>query len=125
MMASSSFLARIHNVQRLRWMLKDGGSEAVYGFLTELGAVAGSRDERKAILTAIRDGKYAPAAKLSEKERAIAVEAGRDLDASLDDIPDSTLAADWRYLCGQMERDLRQGPERTLAILDEVRRSIG
>jgi Zn-dependent M16 (insulinase) family peptidase len=130
MLASSSFLTREHNAQRLRWMLKDGGSDAVYGFLTELGEVAGSREERKAILAAIRSGKYAgPAklpemAKLSEKERSLAVEAARDLEASLGEIPDSTLAADWRYLCGQMARDLRQGPERTLAILDEVRRSI-
>ncbi len=124
MLASSSFLTRAHSAQRLRWMLKDGGSDAVYGFLTELGEVAGSREERKAILAAIRDGKYAPAGKLSEKERGVALEAARDLEASMGDIPDASLAADWRYLCGQMARDLRQGPERTLAILDEVRRSI-
>lgn len=124
MLASSSFLTRAHNAQRLRWMLKDGGSDAVYGFLTELGGVAGSRDERKAILAAIRDGKYAGASKLSEQERGLAVEAARDLEATLGDIPDSSLAADWRYLCDQMARDLRQGPERTLAILEEVRRSV-
>jgi Zn-dependent M16 (insulinase) family peptidase len=124
MLASLSFLTRAHNAQRLRWMLKDGGSNAVYGFLAELGEVAGSREERKALLAAIRDGKYAAAGKLSEKERGVAVEASRDLEASLGDIPDASLAADWRYLCGQMARDLRQGPERTLAILDEVRRSI-
>ena len=129
MLATSSFLTHAHNAQRLRWMLKDGGSEAVYGFLTALGEVAGSREERKAILAAIRDGKYEGAkllemAKLSEKDRGLAVEAARDLEASLGEIPDSSLAADWRYLCGQMARDLRQGPERTLAILDDVRRSI-
>jgi Zn-dependent M16 (insulinase) family peptidase len=124
MLASSSFMTRAHNAQRLRWMLKGGGSDAVYGFLTELGEVAGSREERKAILMAIRDGKYAGAAKLSEKERVVALEAARDLEASLADIPDSSLTGDWRYLCAQMGRDLRQGPERTLAILDEVRRSI-
>jgi hypothetical protein len=124
MLATSSFLTRVHNAQRLRWMLKDGGSDAVYAFLAQLGDVAGSREERKAILTAIRDGKYAGPAKLSEKDRGVAVEAARDLEAALGDIPDATLAADWRYLCGQMSRDLRQGPERTLAILEEVRRSI-
>jgi Zn-dependent M16 (insulinase) family peptidase len=124
MLSTSSFLTRVHSAQRLRWMLKDGGSDAVYAFLAELGDVAGSRDERKAILAEILDGRYAGAAKLSEKERGLAVEAARDLEASLGDIPDSSLAADWRYLCGQMARDLRQGPERTLAILDEVRRSM-
>jgi Zn-dependent M16 (insulinase) family peptidase len=130
MLSSSSFLTRVHNVQRLRWMLKDGGSDAVYGFLRELGEVKGSRVERKAILAAILDGKYAGPTKvlemekLSDKERGLEMEAARDLEASLNDIPDASLAVDWRYLCGEMARDLRQGPERTLAILDEVRRSI-
>lgn len=124
MLATSSFLTRTHNVQRLRWMLKSGGSEAVYAFLTALGDISGSRDERKAILAEIRDGKYAGLDKLSTPERDIAKEAARDLEANLDDIPDSSLASDWRYLCSQMSRDLRQGPERTLALLDEVRQSI-
>lgn len=124
MLATSSFLTRVHNAQRLRWMLKSGGSEAIYGFLGTLGDVSGSRDARKAILTEIRDGKYAGLAKLSSAERDLAMEAARDLDANLADIPDSSLDPDWRYLCDQMSRDLRQGPERTLAILDEVRRSI-
>ncbi len=123
-LATSSFLTRTHNVQRLRWMLKAGGADAVYGFLTSLADATGSRDDRKAILTAIRDGKYAGLDKLSSSERELAVEAARDLEATLGDVPDSSLAADWRYLCSQMSRDLRQGPERTLAILDEVRRSI-
>jgi hypothetical protein len=62
--------------------------------------------------------------KLSAREREIAGEAARDLDLTLADIPDSSLPADWSYLCAQMARDLRQGPKRTLELLDEVRRSI-
>ena len=124
LLATSSFLTRTHNVQRLRWMLKSGGSDAVYAFLAKLGDAAGSRDERKAILVQIRDGKYSSLEKLSPAERDLAKDAANDLEATLADIPDSSLAADWLYLCNQMSRDLRQGPERTLAILDEVRRSI-
>ena len=124
LLATSSFLTRTHNVQRLRWMLKSGGSDAVYGFLVDLSNVTGSRDERKAILATIRDGKYKGIEGLSPAERDLAAEAARDLDANLAEIPDSSLAADWRSLCAEMSRDLRQGPERTLAALDEVRRSI-
>jgi hypothetical protein len=39
LMTTSSFLTRTHNAQRLRWMLKDGGSEHFYGFLTALASV--------------------------------------------------------------------------------------
>jgi len=124
MLATSSFLTRTHNVQRLRWMLKGGGTDSVYGFLASLGDLTGSRDQRKGILAEIRDGKYAGLEKLSKAERELAAEAARDLDANLGDIPDSSMASDWRYLCNQVSRDLRQGPDRTLTILDEVRRSI-
>ncbi len=123
-LATSSFLTRAHNVQRLRWMLRGGGSDGVYGFLAALGDITGSRDQRKAVLAEIRDGKYAGLDKLAPAERELAIEAARDLDATLGDIPDSSLESDWRYLCAQMSRDLRQGPERTLATLEEVRRSI-
>ncbi len=124
MLATSSFLTRTHNLQRLRWMLKCGGSDAIYAFLNTLGDVTGSRDQRKAALKEILDGKYAGLEKLSAPERELAAEAAHDLEANLSDIPDSSLASDWRYLCTEMARDLRQGPEKTLALLGEVRRSI-
>jgi Zn-dependent M16 (insulinase) family peptidase len=124
LLATSSFLTRAHNAQRLHWMLMDGGTPAVSDFLTMLGRASGSRAERTAALSSIHGGQYAGMAKLSPREHEIAVEAARDLELTLPDIPDSSLAADWTYLCGQMARDLRQGPARTLELLDEVRRSI-
>jgi Zn-dependent M16 (insulinase) family peptidase len=124
LLATASFMTRTHNVFRLRWMLKPGGSEAVYGFLAELGNAGGSRAERKALLAAVREGTYAAMQKLAPAEKALAVEAAKDLDATLADIPDAHLGADWKYLCGQMARDLQAGPERTLKALDEVRRLI-
>jgi hypothetical protein len=123
-MTTSSFLTRTHNAQRLRWMLKDGGSERFYGFLTTVASVNGSREDRRNILASIRAGRYPGLEGLSDVEKALATEAASDLDATLSDLPDSSLAMDWKYLCDEMARDLRQGPERTLRILDEVRRSL-
>lgn len=124
LLATTSFMTRTHNVYRLRWMLKEGGSEAVHGFLKDLGNAAGSRAERKALLASVRDGTYAGMQKLATAEKTLAVEAAKDLDATLSDIPDSSLSTDWKYLCGQMSSDLQAGPQRTLAALDEVRRQV-
>ena len=124
LLSTSSFMTRTHNLYRLRWMLKDGGSDAVYAFLADVGKAGGSRAERKALLASIRDGKYAGMEKLSAAERALAVEAARDLDTTLADIPDSSLAADWSSLCGQLVGDLQFGPAKALAALDAVRRSL-
>jgi len=123
LLATSSFMTRAHNLHRLRWMLKEGGSEAVYGFLAGLGQAGGSRAERQALLASISGGQYAALEKLTAPERGLAMEAAHDLEALLADIPDSSLAADWTYLCGQMARDLRFGPRNALAALDAVRRA--
>ena len=87
--------------------------------------MTGSSEERKAIWRRSTSGKYAAVVEaFGERARTWRGSGADDLEASLGDIPDSSLAADWRYLCEQMVRDLRHGPGRTLAILDEVRRSI-
>ncbi len=54
----------------------------------------------------------------------MSVDLANDLDATLADIPDSSLASDWTYLCDEMTRDLKTGPRQTLETLDAVRRSI-
>ncbi len=123
-LASSSFLTRTHNVYRLRWMLKGGSSVPVLQFLTALGREQGTREARRQVLASIRAGSFAGLAALQPREKEIALDAARELDTMLADIPDSSLATDWTYLCEQMARDIQQGPEKTLAILDEVRRSI-
>jgi hypothetical protein len=117
-------MTRLHNLRRLHWMLQEGGSEPVYAFLTELGKAGNRPGDRKAILASIRDGKYAGMDKLSATGRALVMDAARELDAALADIPDRSLAEDWSYLCNQMARDLQFGPRNALAALDAVRRSI-
>jgi Zn-dependent M16 (insulinase) family peptidase len=124
LLATTSFMTRAHYLLRLRWMLKDGGTDALYGMLARLGDATGGRAERKAVLTAIQNGKYPELDKLSAAEKALAVDAARDLDATLADVPDSSLASDWKYLCNQIATDLRFGPKQALTELDEVRKSI-
>ncbi len=142
LLASSSFLTRAHNVHRLRWMLRDAGSaaerDAISDFLTKLSTAKGSRDELKNLLAAMRDPKAdaakVPAGllalktdafdKLPEGAKAHAVEAAKDLDQLLADIPDASLAADWEYLAKQIRHDLLTSPEKTLADLDALRKSL-
>jgi hypothetical protein len=124
LLTTSSFMTRDHNVFRLRWMLMGGGSEEAYRFLDDLAKVTGSRAERKALLASIEEGKYAGLERLPSASKALAATAARDLEAVLPEIPDSSLAADWRDLCTQMRRDLETGPEKTLAALEKVRQSL-
>jgi hypothetical protein len=63
-------------------------------------------------------------AKLSNSSKSLARVAAHDLDALLPEIPDSSLAADWRDICREIERDLQSGPQKTLTALDAVRRSL-
>lgn len=136
-----SFLTQAHNAQRLRWMLKDAGSvenhRAIETFLTKLAGTKGSRDELKTLLAAMQGDKTQTEKvsanlkplvddfmKLPETARGLAVEAVKDLEQNLADIPDSSLAMDWAYLCNEMRQDLAQTPEKTLANLDNVRKKL-
>jgi len=138
-LSAFSFLTQAHNAQRLRWMLKSTGdaenSKAIDAFLSTLANAKGTRDELKALLAAIsgdknqtltpelkplRDGM----SKLSKVAQALAVDAAADLGQTLGDLPDSSLAADWTYLCNEMRQDLAQTPEQTLANLENVRRRV-
>jgi hypothetical protein len=143
LLTTSSFLTRAHNVHRLRWMLKDAGAgaerDAVSNFLSNLagaGAKA-NRDELKTLLGAMQ-GKQDSAAKvpaslapfseafkgLPQGAGPLAVEAAKDLEQLLADIPDATLAKDWEYLARQIRHDLLTPPAQALAELNAVRQSI-
>jgi Zn-dependent M16 (insulinase) family peptidase len=140
-LSAFSFLTQAHNVQRLRWMLMDSGNaenrKVIEAFLQKLSEAKGSREELKTLLAAMQGDKNQTVkvaaslqsylddlAKLPEPARKVAEEAAKDLDQSLSDIPDSSLALDWAYLCNQMRTDLSQTPEKTLANLDTVRRRL-
>ncbi len=141
-LSAFSFLTQAHNAQRLRWMLKDAGSaenrRAIEAFLTRLSQIKGTREDLKTLLAAMQSSDNAQTEKVSanlkstvedftklpDAARSLAVEAAKDLEQNLNDIPDSSLAADWMYLCNEMRQDLAQTPEKTLANLDSVRKRL-
>ena len=89
-----------------------------------MAAVPGSREQRQQVLAAIEKETYPDVADLSPSSKKLAADAAHDLESLLAEIPDDSLAADWAALCTEMRRDLEAGPEKTLAALEAVRRSI-
>jgi Zn-dependent M16 (insulinase) family peptidase len=136
---TESFLTRLHDVHRLRWMLSDPGdpavSKQVARFLGELAAAKKlGRSQREALARALVDASPKPdpalapylasLAALPAPARALVAQAGKDLGATLGDLPEASLADDWAYLCRQMATDLERGASVVLAELDAVRRAI-
>lgn len=139
LMATGSFLTRSHNALRLRWMLKEAPAadrDAIAAYLTSImpAAKGTSRADLKAFIAATATGKgtapealqtYAAAfAQLSPGAKSIASDALRDLDLTLVEIPDASLAADWAQLVADMRDDLATPPAEVLARLDAVRKHI-
>ena len=138
LLSVSSFMTQSHNVHRLRWLLKDAGAdrEASAAFLEALAAAPKQNAERehlKNLLSTFQKGdlkdRYYNDVKsafhaLSPGAKAVAVEAAKDLDQLLADIPDETLGADWDYLVRQMRRDLLVPPAEALSELNAVRQSL-
>lgn len=129
--ATNSFLTQAHNFFRLRWMLKDRGdaatAAAIDKFLTSLSSFKGTREERSSLLKTMQ-GEFdsnepvlVEFSKLPASAKTLAVDAAKDLTMLLPDLPDSSLASDWQYLCEEMRRDLAQGPDATLEKLNSVR----
>ncbi|HVF87931.1 MAG TPA: hypothetical protein VM866_10085 [Pyrinomonadaceae bacterium] len=139
LLTTASFLTQAHNVHRLRWMLKDAGQgekrEAISDFLAKLATARGTRAELKSLVGVMQGQKDAPTpaglkeyaenfARLPEAAKSLAVEAAKDLDQILADIPDASLAADWEYVVGQIRHDLLVPPEKALADLSALRRKF-
>jgi len=137
LMATNSFLTRSHNALRLRWMLKEapaGDRDAIAAYLTSLASARASRADLKAFIAAATSGKgtspdslqtFATSyAQLSPGAKSIASDALKDLDLTLVEIPDASLAADWSQLVTDMRDDLAMPPAEALAKLDAVRKRI-
>ncbi|HET8797760.1 MAG TPA: hypothetical protein VFO89_08735 [Thermoanaerobaculia bacterium] len=122
-LAADSFLTRAHNALRLRWLLKDVPAEsdraALDAWFTNLSAQTGDRQTLKALLA-----KPETLAGLSPAAAAIAKDAVKDLDLTLIEIPDDSLAADWKYLVQAMRDDLNVPPAQALAALDALRKRL-
>jgi Zn-dependent M16 (insulinase) family peptidase len=138
LLSVSSFMTQAHNVHRLRWLLKDAGADrdAVAAFFDSLAAAPKQNAERehlKNLLGTFQRGELKDRYYNDQKSefnalpagaKALAVEAAKDLDQLLADVPDETLAADWEYLVRQMRRDLLVPPAEALAELSAVRQSL-
>ncbi len=115
-LATDSILTRAHNALRLRWQLKEAPAadrDALSAWFATLAAKTGTRAELKAFL-----------ADPATATTPIAKEVVKDLDLTLGDIPDSSLAADWKYLVDTIRADLFMPPSEALAKLNAVRAKL-
>ncbi len=134
-LATSSFLTARHDALRLRWMFRGAQGDGAVAFLERLadaGATSGRED--LLALAGTLQGRGSPPASsaklltafeaMDEATRGQVAEAAKDLEAELPSLPDSSLAADWRYLCRRMAADLSLPPGEALARLTQLRDSL-
>ena len=115
-LATDSFLTRAHNALRLRWQLKEvpaAERDALTAWFATLAAKTGTRAELKAFL-----------ADAATATTPLTREVVKDIDLTLGDIPDNSLAADWKYLVEAIRADLFMPPSEALTKLDSVRRKL-
>jgi Zn-dependent M16 (insulinase) family peptidase len=143
---SSSFLTQAHALMRLRWLLKSADSDttlAGFSFLMHGIAAYGeqaTKDELSDLLSILTGDRISPRTPSVELDtilahyrilpapcQALILDAAEDLKLTLADLPEQSLADDWRYLCSRIEVDLRVPPEKTLAdlnlMMDLIRRN--
>lgn len=115
-LATTSFNTQIHNLHRIRWMLKEAPPEQRNPVVSALGTLADVRGSRAELKTRLAD--------LQKSPDKLVAEAAKDLDQALADIPDSSLALDWPHLCREMAGDLAAGPEKALSALAAIRKQM-
>ena len=138
LLSVGAFMTQSHNVHRLRWLLKDAGTDrdAIASFLDSLAAAPkqnAGREPLKNLLNTFQKGELkdrhyndlkAAFNALPPGAKTLAVDAAKDLDQLLSDIPDETLAADWDYLVRQIRGDLLVPPAQALSELNAVRQGL-
>ncbi len=121
MLCANSFLTETHALHRLRWMLKDPGSEkALSQFSDYMNRVASDQNSQDRLhlielISTMRTGEG-----FSGEVAKLLNDAADDLERNLADIPDASLADDWKYLCGQMAADLAVPPGKALNDLKSL-----
>lgn len=114
-LTTSAFLTRAWNADRLRWMLKDTGSEDRTVLARRIAALSTQAKDRAA-MTAVID--------TLKKEQGAVRDFALDLAQLLPDLPDASLQSDWSYICTQIATDLFATPERTLQRLNALRAGL-
>ena len=108
-------------VQFLQLLSADGVVLDRASMLELLGAF---QDDSVELPESVPSEAYARFGDMSEAAQDIAQKAALDLELTLADLPDQTLAADWAYLCGQMAHDLAIEPEMVLSDLADLRNRL-
>ncbi len=122
-LAADSFLTRAHNALRLRWTLREAPEsdrDALNKYFTQLSGAASTkkRDELKTMLSGALPDSF------SAEAKTLIADAHKDLDLTLGDIPDGSLAADWQYLVSAIRDDLLTPPAEALKALGELRAAL-
>ena len=138
LLATDCFMTRAFNLYRIKWMLKDCGDPNKQGsfvkFLEDLAARGANLDRKQLgefLATLSGDQKFTwSAAMVSEiagkymiadsHNAALIPEIARDLQRVLSDIPDTTLASDWQFLCWQTARDASMDDQTALGQMRSV-----
>jgi len=128
-LSTKSFMTRSHHIQRLRWRLTGAEASVQAEFADFMGTLASgaegvSREELVASLAELTDPATDLSARVTEAAWELILEAAQDLEATLGDLPDETMAADLRYLCEQMIADLTYEPQQVLDDLASLRDRI-
>lgn len=134
-LSTSSFMTRVHHLQRVRCFLADPGTpeeqQELGTFIDALADIASGRerDELAGILSAIEtedtgnpeiDRLTIDISDMGETAGKNATMAAAMLRASLPDIPDANLEQDWKYLCRQMKADIMVEPAVALEAMKNV-----
>ncbi len=114
----NSFLTRLFHLHRLRWMLRDAGSEE------EKQAVLGYLGEVEQLSAPSKEALEAAAGKLDGEAKKTALEAARDLAYLAADLPATSRARDWKYLIEVTRKDYLEPAATALAGLDAGRMKI-
>ncbi len=135
LLSAGCFLTQAHSMFRVKWMLKEAPDREVAGefnsFIDKLVASAEglSMDDLEDLVAGVKaESTDLPAAAelkahfdgMSEEAQNLASAAIHDLNQSLNEIPESSVGRDFRYVCGLIKKDLAKSPKETLADFDNV-----
>ncbi|MGH8015549.1 MAG: hypothetical protein ACREBV_05115, partial [Candidatus Zixiibacteriota bacterium] len=135
LLSAGCFLTKTHSMHRLRWMLKDAGSagDAAFfeKFMVLLSADLMKRDRTgvQALLDDLTaaDKNFDPASPLTTMlatapatAKTLLLDALKDLQLALSEIPDNSLSVDLTYLCQEITKDLKVKPAEALATINHV-----
>lgn len=139
LLSASSFLTRVHNLHRLKWLLRPSGSpttgDGFSRFMNKIAADCKGITRNQAqhlfdILTGTKTDTTAAEAeiaalareaiKLKPETEEVISDAVGDLRQSLSDIPDNSLGADIAYLCKEMNADYRFPAQQALDQIKAV-----